>query len=123
LFAQLQSRAPTAGIFCLNATLDSAFGGRPMEIDLFARDYSIAVELDGYRHFQDSEAYRRDRRKDLEMQKLGIVVLRFLSDDVVSQLEPILATIDETIAFQRSRREQSKALVAGGSSPERRPIL
>jgi hypothetical protein len=114
LFAQLQSRAQTAGLFCLNATMDIAFGGRPMEIDLFSARYSIAVELDGYHHFQDPEAYRRDRKKDLEMQKLGIVVLRFLSDDVVSRLEHIAAEINDAIAFQRSRVPQSKALAAGG---------
>ena len=30
---------------------------------------SLAVEIDGYYHFQDPDAYRRDRRKDLELQK------------------------------------------------------
>jgi very-short-patch-repair endonuclease len=106
LFAQLQARAQTAGLFCLNGTLDADFGGRSMEIDLLSRRHAVAVELDGYRHFQDPDAYRRDRRKDLEMQKRGIVVLRFLSEDVVSRLESILATIDDAIAHQRVQAER-----------------
>jgi hypothetical protein len=107
LFAQLQSRAQTAGLFCLNVMVGDSSRGRAMEIDLLCRKYAIAVELDGYHHFQDPDSYRRDRKKDYEMQKLGIMVLRFLSDDVVSHLDQILSTIEDTIAFQRARVRQS----------------
>ena len=108
LFAQLESRPQTAGVFRLNAGQEYKFGSRRMEIDLFSETYSIAVELDGFHHFQDPEAYRRDRRKDAALQRLGIFVLRFLSDDVVSGLEHILATVDETIALQQSRLDGQK---------------
>jgi len=108
LFAQLESRPQTAGLFILNPKQEYKFGSRRLEIDLFSETYSIAVELDGFHHFQDREAYRRDRRKDLVLQKHGVFVLRFLSDDVVSELEQILTTIDETIAWQRSRLNGQK---------------
>jgi hypothetical protein len=108
LFVQLESRPQTAGIFVLNPKQEYKFGSKRLEIDLFSESYSIAIELDGFHHFQDLEAYRRDRRKDVVLQKLGIFVLRFLSDDVVSSLEQILITIDETIALQQSRLNVQK---------------
>jgi very-short-patch-repair endonuclease len=108
LFAQLETRPQTAGLFVLNQKSDHRFGPKRLEIDLFSETYSIAIELDGFHHFDDPEAYRRDRKKDLVLQRLGIFVLRFLADDVVSNLEQILATIDETIASQRSRLKGQK---------------
>jgi len=112
LFTQLEARPQTAGVFVLNPKSDYRFGSKSLEIDLFSETYSIAIELDGFHHFDDPEAYRRDRKKDLVLQNLGIFVLRFLSDDVVSNLEQILATIDETITLQRSRQHGQKDRVS-----------
>ncbi len=92
----------TAGLFELNATLDFPFGaGRPIEVDLLARSLKLVIEIDGYYHFQDPEAYRRDRRKDLELQKRGYLVLRILADDVVERLEELLETVLSAVAFCR----------------------
>ena len=92
----------TAGLFELNATLDFPFGaGRPIEIDLLARSIKLVIEIDGYYHFQDPEAYRRDRRKDLELQKRGYLVLRILADDVVERLEELLETAQSAVAYCR----------------------
>jgi very-short-patch-repair endonuclease len=112
LFTQLESRPQTAGVFVLNQKSDYRFGSKRLEIDLFSETYSIAIEIDGFRHFQDPEAYRRDRKKDLMLQNLDILVLRFLADDVVRNLEQILATIDETISSQRSRLKGQKDRVS-----------
>ena len=54
-----------------------------MEVDLAALELALAVEIDGYYHFRDADAYRRDRRKDFELQKRGFLVVRVLADDVV----------------------------------------
>ena len=68
-----------------------------MEIDLLVRGARVAVEIDGYYHFHDPEAYRRDRRKDMQLQHAGYFIVRCLADDVVSRLEeifePILAAV------------------------------
>jgi hypothetical protein len=103
LFERLQSITDTAGLFELNATLDFHFGlNRRIEIDLVARSLQLAVEVDGYHHFTDPEAYRRDRRKDLELQKHGYLVVRVLANDVVDRLEEVLDTILTTVAFRRA---------------------
>jgi hypothetical protein len=89
LFRFLESLPETAGRFELNATLDFGFGPRPAEVDLLCRAPRIAIELDGYFHFLAPEGYRRDRAKDWELQRRGFVVLRFLAEDVIPNLEII----------------------------------
>ena len=58
------------------------------------------------------EAYRRDRRKDLLMQKNSCFVLRFLCEDVGSRLDHVLDGILRGLAH-RSRAAR------GGSGAER----
>ncbi len=102
LFERLESLPETAGVFQLNATLDFHFGPhRSMEIDLAAPSLMLALEIDGYYHFQDAGSYRRDRRKDLELQQRGYVVVRVLAEDVVGRLEEVLETIRAAVAFRR----------------------
>jgi len=93
LFERLQAHPETAGLFELNGRLDGTENGRAVEVDLLARAPRVAVEIDGYYHFTDLEAYRRDRRKDVFLQHAGYFVVRCLADDVASRLEEILETI------------------------------
>jgi len=97
LFAFLESLPETAGRFELNAALDFKFGSRPAEVDLLCRSQRIAIELDGYFHFLAPDGYRRDRTKDWELQRHGFVVLRFLAEDVIPQLESIRDRILDTV--------------------------
>lgn len=99
LFERLESLPKTAGEFALNAHPGFCFGNKEAEVDLLAARWQLAVELDGwYYHTLDPENYRRDRRKDWELQRRGYVVLRFLSDDVVAHFEQILDAILAAIA-------------------------
>ncbi|MGZ3457596.1 MAG: endonuclease domain-containing protein [Archangium sp.] len=101
LYARLESLPATQGLFELNASPGFRLAGREVEVDLLSRRLSLAVEIDGYYHFQDAEAWRRDRRKDLALQRHGYLVLRFLAQDVVARLEEILDTISEVILQRR----------------------
>jgi hypothetical protein len=89
LFTFLESLPETAGRFELNASLEFPFGARLAEVDLLCRSLRIAIELDGYFHFLSADSYRRDRMKDYELQRRGYLVLRFLAEDVIPQLEVI----------------------------------
>lgn len=103
LFERFCSLQETAGLFELNGVLNIPFGNRrTMEVDLLCRDLKIALELDGYYHFQDADAYRRDRRKDLALQNNSFLTIRFLSNDVVVRLEEILDTVLDCITRQQS---------------------
>ena len=106
LFDLLESLPETTGLFELNTRLDFQFGaGRPIEVDLVARSLDLVIEIDGYYHFQEPESYRRDRRKDLELQKRGYLVLRILAADVVERLEELLETLLSAVAYCRHRQE------------------
>lgn len=107
LYAILESHPVTQGLFELNASPGFRLAGREVEVDLLSQRLSLAVELDGYYHFQDEEAYRRDRRKDLALQRHGYIVLRFLTRDVVARLEEILDTISEVILQRREALSQA----------------
>ena len=103
LFERLESAADTTGLFELNATLNFHFGSsRWIEVDLTARSLKLAIEVDGYHHFHDPEAFRRDRRKDLELQKHGNLVMRVLAEDVVERLEEVMDTVVTAVAFRRA---------------------
>ncbi|RUL86825.1 DUF559 domain-containing protein [Tautonia sociabilis] len=103
LFDRLESLPETAGLFRLNARLPIPWGSRAdMEVDLSAASLGIALEIDGYFHFNDAESYRRDRRKDLALQQHGYLVLRVLADDVVPRLEDTLDTILDAVARRRA---------------------
>ncbi len=83
----------TRGCFEPNGKLDVIFGNAPMEIDLLSRSHRIAIEIDGYHHFRDAEAYRRDRRKDRLLQRQGYFVARFLADDIVDDPSAFVSAV------------------------------
>ncbi len=102
LFERLESLPETSGLFQLNARVELPFGSsREWEVDLLAESLRLALEVDGYYHFRDADAYRRDRRKDLELQQHGYLIVRVLADDVVRRLETILDLILAAVASQR----------------------
>lgn len=82
-----------------NRALDVPFGNRPLEIDLACPSLRLAVEVDGYFHFRDADAYRRDRRKDIELQRQGYFVVRVLAEDVMARLEAVVAVVHREMEF------------------------
>lgn len=66
LYRRLETLAETAGRFRLNGELPIPFDGwGKMEVDLLCAPVCVAVELDGGQHLGNTDAYRRDRRKDI----------------------------------------------------------
>lgn len=104
LFARLDTLPETTGQFELNGLLEQTFGASRAEVDLLARKLAIAIEVDGYYHFTDPEAYRRDRRKDLLMQRSGLLVVRVLATDVVDRVDDVLDTILDVVRARRRKR-------------------
>ncbi len=94
LFQRLETLAETRGRFVLNEKLPIAFGKSAfLECDLLCQGLRIAIEIDGAQHLDCAEAYRRDRRKDMLLQEAGYFVMRFLYDDVLSDLPYVLEAI------------------------------
>lgn len=109
LYRRLQTLSETVGRFRLNAELSIPFDGRGlMEVDLLCADARVAVELDGLQHLGSTDAYRRDRRKDLLLQEHGYMVLRFLADDLGKHLDTVLDAILRALSRQRVAREDGR---------------
>ena len=103
LFHILEWVPETRGVFKLNVKMPFKFGNRLMEIDLFSTADRIALEIDGYYHFQGPESWRRDRRKDLALQMQDVLILRFLAEDVVSRLDEILDSVYQALQHRRNK--------------------
>lgn len=101
LFELLQRRPRTRGLFRLNRVVHGSDGSGAMEIDLLCASLRIALEVDGYHHFRDAEAYRRDRRKDLRLQESGHLVVRVLASDIDRNPEHVLETIERAVENRR----------------------
>lgn len=97
LFELLQVLPETAGRFRMNEKLDFRFGRKFAEVDFCCPTLRLVIEVDGFFHFVNSDAYRRDRTKDWELQKRGYVVLRFLAEDIVLRTEEIRERIVTTM--------------------------
>lgn len=93
----------TAGRFLLNVRVPDVGDA---EIDLLAAPARLAVEIDGWFHFHSGpEAYRRDRAKDVKLQRAGYFVMRFLAEDVMDRLELVVDDIAVALAARTGRRE------------------
>jgi very-short-patch-repair endonuclease len=97
----LEELPETQGLFELNERTEFLINNRPVEVDFLSRRLRVAIEIDGYYHFRDMEAYRRDRRKDLALQCHGYLVLRFLAEDVVARFREIRDTLQEVVTQRR----------------------
>lgn len=100
LYEQLESLPETAGLFRPNRPLPFRHGSQPAEADLLAERPKLVVEVDGGHYHLNQDQYRRDRRKDWLYQRHGYLVLRFLAEDVVDDLEEILTTILDAVALR-----------------------
>jgi very-short-patch-repair endonuclease len=101
LYQELERRPLTEGLFTLNCRLRQRFGSSGLEIDLVCESLRVAVEVDGYHHFRDSEAYRRDRHKDQLLQELGYLVVRVLAADVSDDIDHVMQRIDRAVYHRK----------------------
>jgi superfamily II DNA or RNA helicase len=105
LFRRLETLPETSGRFGLNVELPIQFNDRGrMEVDFLCAEARVVIELDGPQHLDDVDAYRRDRRKDMLLQRNGYFVLRFLAEDVGKQLDQVLDSILAVLAHRSHGR-------------------
>ena len=106
LFRRLETLPLTQGLFRLNAGLPIPFDNAgKMEVDFLCERARLVLELDGPQHLGDTDAYRRDRRKDQLLQQNGYFVLRFLAEDAGKRLDVVLDTILAALVHCSSRRD------------------
>ena len=69
----------------------------PFIIDFYCPSARLAIELDGAAHDSDS-AGRYDERRSQYLRRHGIVVVRFMNEDVLKNLEGVLAAIQKCLS-------------------------
>ena len=61
-------------------------------VDFFCNKLRLAIELDGVTHNYE-EVVKKDKLKEERLSKIGIKVLRFTDNDVVSNIDGVLTVI------------------------------
>jgi very-short-patch-repair endonuclease len=104
LYQLLVADPRTRGRFRHNQRMSFRFGRKAAEIDLWALADRVAVEVDGPHHFASLAAYRRDRRKDVLLQRHGFFVFRVAAPDVVGAGNIVVDAIADVLAHPRGAR-------------------
>ncbi|HYV16625.1 MAG TPA: DUF559 domain-containing protein [Conexibacter sp.] len=68
------------------------------EVDAVWPEHRLAVELDGYAHHRDKQAFQRDRGKGNALTRAGWKLLRYTYDDVVRRPARTAAELVEQLA-------------------------
>jgi very-short-patch-repair endonuclease len=64
----------------------------PFVLDFFCREANLVVEVDGAVHYS-LDAREHDRLRAEHLERYGYRMLRFRNDEILNQLETVLAAI------------------------------
>ncbi len=78
--------------------------------DFYCHKLKLIIELDGGIH-DNEDVKRNDKKREENLRDLGLKVIRFKNDEVITKLETVLETIKKTISDL-----QSSPLGAGGQT-------
>lgn len=81
---------------------------KPIEnyiVDFFCKDLLLAIEIDGSSH--DESKYDYDLKRQTELERLGIVFLRFTEHEVKANLQMVLDTVEVFINEYSKHTPQS----------------
>ena len=65
-------------------------------LDFYAPEYGLGIEADGGQHYGD-EYKQRDEIRTKELSKLGIEIVRFSDQDILTNIEGIYETIERVL--------------------------
>jgi very-short-patch-repair endonuclease len=65
-------------------------------VDFYAPQAKLVIEVDGSQHFEAPQA-EQDRRRDEELESVGLKVLRFNSREVLTEIEAVVEAIYKAI--------------------------
>ena len=65
-------------------------------LDFYCHQIKLVIEVDGSVHLNE-QVKQRDKEREEILSKSGLYVIRFTNDDVLSKLQNVINTIEETI--------------------------
>ncbi len=77
----------------------------PHLVDFLWRDCRLAIETDGYPYHRGRQAFRDDRRRDLELRARGFEVQRLSEEQIEEEPERVAAILRGVLASARHRVE------------------
>jgi very-short-patch-repair endonuclease len=70
-------------------------------VDFYCRQYKLVIEVDGGIH-EIPEIKERDENRTFELENLGLTVIRFTNDEIISETGKVLEAIKCNFARQES---------------------
>ncbi len=64
---------------------------RPWIVDFYCREQKLAIEVDGWSH--NMGELGRDERRDADLARRGVRVIRFAAADVMENLDDVVETV------------------------------
>jgi len=63
-------------------------------VDFYCAKAKLVIELDGGGHFESIESQEKDKQRDLDLNSLGIKVLRIINTDIDKNFEGVCEIVD-----------------------------
>jgi len=79
----------------------------PYIVDFYCHEASLAIELDGRGH-QDTDRADYDQIRSMELEGMGVKVIRFWHQEVMDNLEGVLEVIKGALTLALSQRERGR---------------
>ena len=70
-------------------------------VDFYCAKAKLVIELDGSQHFEE-EHLQKDKERDMALEKLGLIVLRFDNRQVLLETESIMEEIYRVVEQRKS---------------------
>src|SRR5690606_33966567 len=72
--------------------------------DFYCYELELVIELDGYSH-QFDEVIQNDKKKQMELEELGLKIIRFDDSEVMNEIDNVLAAIEVYILDYKKRKQ------------------
>jgi len=66
-------------------------------VDFYCPALRLAIEVDGPAHFKDDEAIEYDKKRQSDIESLGVYFFRITNRDVYENLEGVMRALDDMI--------------------------
>lgn len=76
-------------------------------LDFYCHSLKLVIEIDGSIH-NEEEVKRNDKKRQEQLERNGLEVIRFSNDEIKSSLEKVIAKINELLILKTKPNEQGK---------------
>jgi very-short-patch-repair endonuclease len=88
----------------------------PYIVDFYCPERSLVIEVDGDSHAGAAQIVK-DKQREKYLQSLGLCVFRYINDDIVKNLDGVLADLAERLSLESTSPHPS--LRRRGKEPDR----